>query len=185
GYPDLNPVFFPVFVDKDGKRIAFADSLKYPGVAGYTLMPQPFGFGHLYAPFRPPVPTTLRAFSTVPFDIHAGMQACDPTCHSNPNGDALALVSTARAQQFIVAARPRGGDRGPRAPASEDRHRPVPREELPEGHRAGPAGSPPTPPAPPRGRRPPGGRRAEWLFAGPGSRACHVPGGPLPAAGPL
>src|SRR6516165_2164963 len=88
GYPDLNPVFYPVFVDKDGKRIASANSLKYPGVAGYTIQVQVFGFGHLYAPFRPPVPTTLRAFSAVPFDIHAGMQACDPTTHTCPDGTA-------------------------------------------------------------------------------------------------
>src|SRR5207237_5925392 len=71
GYPDLNPVFYPIFVDKDGKRIPSADNLKYPGVAGYTLMAQPFGFAHLDAPFRPPVPTTLRSFSIVPCDIPA------------------------------------------------------------------------------------------------------------------
>src|SRR5947208_318722 len=93
GYPDLNPVFYPVFVDKDGKRIPSANSLKYSGVAGYTVIAQAFGFGHLYAPFRPPVSTTLRSFSIVPFDIHAGMQACDPTCHTDRNGDALALAS--------------------------------------------------------------------------------------------
>src|SRR5438132_1035785 len=44
GYPDLNPVFYPIFVDKEGKRIPFATSLKYPGVAGYTLQVQIFGF---------------------------------------------------------------------------------------------------------------------------------------------
>ncbi len=32
GYPDLNPVFYPIFVDKQGKRIPTATSLKYPGV---------------------------------------------------------------------------------------------------------------------------------------------------------
>src|SRR5271166_6109539 len=50
GYPDLNPVFHPIFVDKDGKRIAFARSLKTPGVAGYTFEVQVFGWGTLYTP---------------------------------------------------------------------------------------------------------------------------------------
>src|SRR5437762_4359227 len=109
GYPDLNPVFYPIFVDKDGKRIAFANSLNYPGVAGYTIQVQVFGFGHLYVPFRPPSQTTLRAFTAVPFDIHAGMQACDPTTHTCPDGTALAQVSNAGAQQFITEA---GRDRG-------------------------------------------------------------------------
>src|SRR5439155_634617 len=121
GYPDLNPVFYPVFVDKDGKRIAFATNLRYPGVAGYTLQVQAFGFGHLYVPFRPPVPTTLRAFTAVPFDIHAGMQACDPTTHTCPDGTALALVSNAGQQQFITeAGRDRGMVRGPTGISLDD-----------------------------------------------------------------
>src|SRR5207245_6437712 len=53
GYPDLNPVFYPIFVDKNGNRIPTAKSLKSPGVAGYNLQVQIFGFGHLYMPFRP------------------------------------------------------------------------------------------------------------------------------------
>src|SRR5262245_14594261 len=83
GYPDLNPIFYPIFVDKNGQRIAFARSLKFPGVAGYNLEVQVFGFGHLYMPFRPPVSTTLRAFTATPFDIHSGLQACDPTSATN------------------------------------------------------------------------------------------------------
>src|SRR5262249_48113416 len=64
--PALTPFFYPISVDKDGKRIAFAKSLNFPGVAGYTLEVRVFGFGHLYMPFRPPVSTTLRAFTTTP-----------------------------------------------------------------------------------------------------------------------
>src|SRR5262245_37539169 len=79
GYPDLNPIFFPIFVDREGKRIAFAKSLHDPAVAGYNLEVQVFGWGHLYMPFRPPVSTTLRSFTTTPADIHSGLQACDPT----------------------------------------------------------------------------------------------------------
>src|SRR5207302_3877120 len=104
GYPDLNPIFYPVFVDKDGKRIAFARNLKYPGVAGYTIEVQVFGFGHLYVPFRPPVSTTLRSFTITPFDIHSGLQACDPTTFTSPQQNGLALVSNAGAQQFVTAA---------------------------------------------------------------------------------
>jgi hypothetical protein len=109
GYPDLNPVFYPIFVDKKGKRIPFAKSLKFPGVAGYTIEVQVFGFGHLYMPFRPPVSTTLRSFTATPFDIHQGLQACDPTTFTSPKGNGLALVSNAGAQQFVTAA---GKDRG-------------------------------------------------------------------------
>ena len=84
GYPDLNPVFYPIFVDKNGQRIAFARNLKFPDVAGYTFEVQVFGFGHLYMPFRPPVSTTLRAFTPTPFDIHSGLQAYDPTTLHQP-----------------------------------------------------------------------------------------------------
>ncbi|MCI0640553.1 MAG: hypothetical protein L0Y72_06420 [Gemmataceae bacterium] len=109
GYPDLNPLLYPIFVDRTGQRIAFAKNLKFPEVAGYTIEVQVFGFGHLYMPFRPPVSTTLRSFTITPFDIHSGMQAHDPTIYTSPNRDALALISNAGAQQFITAA---GKDRG-------------------------------------------------------------------------
>src|SRR5207244_3457498 len=55
GYPDLNPAFYPIFVDRHGKRLPDAHDLRSPGVAGYTLQVQVFGFGHLYVPLRPPV----------------------------------------------------------------------------------------------------------------------------------
>ena len=102
----------PIFVDKDGKRIAFARNLKFPGVAGYTFEVQVFGFGHLYMPFRPPVSTTLRAFTPTPFDIHSRPAgATTRRRYTSPNGDGFALVSNAGAQQFVTAA---GKDRGAR-----------------------------------------------------------------------
>ena len=105
GYPDLNPIFYPIFVDIEGKRIADAKSLNASGVAGYTIEVQAFGFGHLYDPLRPPVPTTIRAFSATPFDIHSGLQACDPiTFTDSAKRDGCALVSNAGAQQFVTAA---------------------------------------------------------------------------------
>src|SRR5215831_2680898 len=109
GLPGLNPVFFPIFVDKDGKRIAFARNLKFPGVAGYTLEVQVFGHAHLYLPFRPPVSTTIRSFTATPFDIHSGLQAHDPTTYTSPKENGLGLISNAGAQQFVTAA---GKDRG-------------------------------------------------------------------------
>src|SRR5436305_1461237 len=93
GLPDLNPIFFPLFVDSQGKRIPGARNLHTPGVAGYTIEVQVFGFGHLNLSGRPPISTTLRSFSITPFDIHAGMQACDPTIFSCPDGGALAKIS--------------------------------------------------------------------------------------------
>src|SRR5437763_1484084 len=104
GYPDLNPVFYPIFVDRNGKYLPSARSLKSPGVAGYNLQVQVFGWGHLYLPGRPPVSTTLRAFTATPFDIHAGLQACDPTTFLSPHGKGLGLVSNAGAQQFVTEA---------------------------------------------------------------------------------
>ena len=62
-----------------------------------------FGFGHLYLPFRPPASNTLRSFIATPFDIHSGMQACDPTTFTDPDGDGFALVSNAGAQQCVTA----------------------------------------------------------------------------------
>ncbi|MBV9124220.1 MAG: hypothetical protein JO112_12755, partial [Planctomycetes bacterium] len=64
GYPDLNPVFYPIFVDENGKRIAWAKSLNSPEVAGYTFEVKVFGWGDLFVPFRPPTSTTLRAFTS-------------------------------------------------------------------------------------------------------------------------
>src|SRR5438552_505905 len=72
GKPDLNPLFSIIYVDRRGKRLAAAQDLRYPGVAGYTFEVQCFGFGHLNLPYRPPVSTTLRSFIATPFDIHIG-----------------------------------------------------------------------------------------------------------------
>jgi hypothetical protein len=184
GYPDLNPVFYPVFVDKAGQRIASADSLKYPGVAGYTIQVQVFGFGHLYAPFRPPSQTTLRAFTAVPFDIHAGLQACDPTTHTCPDGTALALVSNAGAQQFITeAGRDRGSVKGPTGISLDDPDRDGYCEEITEGDLDVVEWYLLNHPAPTRGRPSPEAKRGEWLFGTIGCALCHIPDWHLPAGG--
>jgi hypothetical protein len=181
GYPSLNPVFYPIFVDKHGKRIPFAKSLKFPGVAGYTLEVQVFGFGHLYMPFRPPVSTTLRSFTATPFDIHQGLQACDPTTFTSPNGDGLALVSNPGAQQFVTAA---GKDRGAvRAKTKsglpgislDDPDRDGYCEEITEGDLDMAEWYLLNHPAPTRGRLTRDVKTGEKLFHQVGCAKCHVP----------
>lgn len=176
GYPDLNPVFNPIFVDENGKRVAFAKSLKFPGVAGYTFEVQVFGFGHLYMPFRPPVPTTLRAFTAAPFDIHSGLQACDPTTSTSPNEDGLALVSNAGAQQFITAVgKDRGAARGKTGLSKDDPDRDGYCEEITEGDLDVTEWYLLNHPAPTRGKITPDVAAGEKLFHKAGCAACHVP----------
>jgi Di-haem oxidoreductase, putative peroxidase len=193
GYPDLNPVFYPIFVDKDGKRIPFARSLNFPGVAGYTIEVQVFGHGHLYLPFRPPVSTTLRAFTTTPFDIHSGLQACDPTTLTSPKENGLALVSNAGAQQFVTAAgKDRGGVKaktrsGLPGISLDDPDRDGYCEEISEGDLDVCEWYLLNHPAPARGRITKDVRAGERLFHQLGCAACHVPDWHLfahdPAAG--
>jgi hypothetical protein len=176
GYPDLNPIFYPIFVDKDGKRIASATSLKYPGVAGYTLQVQVFGFGHLFAPLRPPISTTLRAFTATPFDIHAGMQACDPTTFTSPHGDGLALVSNAGAQQFITEAlKDRARRRGPTGISMDDPDGDGYCEEISEGDLDTVEWYLLNHPAPARGRLTKDVRSGGKLFHEIGCVSCHTP----------
>jgi hypothetical protein len=180
GFPDLNPMLYPVFVDQDGKRIAFARNLKFPGVAGYTIEVQVFGFGNLYLPFRPPLSTTLRAFSATPFDIHSGLQACDPCTLTSPNEDALALVSNAGAQQFVTAAgKDRGGVRaktktGLLGISLDDPDRDGFCEELTEGDLDVTEWYLLNHPAPARGRITPDVVAGEKLFHKIGCASCHV-----------
>jgi hypothetical protein len=185
GYPDLNPVFYPIFVDKDGKRIPFAKSLHFPGVAGYTFQVQVFGFGHLYMPFRPPVSTTLRAFTATPIDIHSGLQACDPTTLTSRHGDGLALVSNAGAQQFVTeAGKDRGAVRGPTGISRDDPDRDGSCEEITEGDLDVMEWYFLNHPAPARGPITSDVVRGEKLFHGLGCAACHVPDWHLHAFNP-
>jgi hypothetical protein len=181
GYPDLNPVFYPIFVDKDGQRVPTARSLKSPGVAGYTIEVQVFGAGHLYLPFRPPVSTTLRAFTILPFDIHSGLQAHDPTTYTNPRKDALALVSNAGAQQFVSAAgRDRGGVRAKTTTgwpgiSLDDPDRDGYCEEISEGDLDVAEWYLLNHPAPARGRMTKDTIAGEKLMRKIGCTNCHVP----------
>lgn len=186
GKPGLNPLFNPIYVDKDGKRIPFADSLKFPGVAGYTFETQVFGFGHLYMPFRPPVSTTLRSFIATPFDIHMGLQPFDPTTLDDRGKiGGLSGVSNAGAQQFITAAgKDRGAVRGPTGISLDDPDRDGYCEEISEGDLDVTEWYLLNHPAPARGRITEDVRRGEAVFKQIGCASCHVPDWHLHAASP-
>ncbi|HEV3205004.1 MAG TPA: di-heme oxidoredictase family protein [Gemmataceae bacterium] len=176
GYPDLNPVFFPLFVDKDGKWLPAAKSLKSPGVAGYTLEVQVFGFGHLFTPLQPPNSTTLRAFTATPFDIHSGLQACDPTTFTSPKENGLGLVSNPGAQQFVSAAgKDRGAVRGKTGISLDDPDGDGYCDEITEGDLDIVEWYLLNHPAPARGRITPDVVEGEKQFHQIGCAACHLP----------
>jgi hypothetical protein len=176
GYPDLNPVFYPIFVNRDGKRLPLATSLHSPGVAGYTLEVQVFGLGHLYVPLQPPVSTTLRSFTSTPFDIHSGLQACDPTNFTSPRGDGLALVSNAGAQQFVTATgKDLGRVRGKTGISKDDPDHDGYCEEITEGDLDVVEWYLLNHPAPARSRATADVIQGEKLFKTIGCARCHVP----------
>ncbi len=185
GQPDLNPLFHPIYVDKNGKRIPFARDLKFPGVAGYTFEVQCFGFGHLHAPFRPPVSTTIRSFLATPFDIHMGLQAFDPTTLDDSAGTGLARVSNPGAQQFVTAAgRDRGAVRGPTGISKDDPDRDGYCEEISEGDLDVSEWYLLNHPAPARGEITEEVQQGERLFKQIQCASCHVPDWHLHAADP-
>jgi hypothetical protein len=185
GRPDLNPILNPIYVDKDGLRIAFARDLNFPGVAGYKFEVQCFGPGHLYMPFRPPVATTLRSFTATAFDIHSGLQACDPTTLNDPDGDGWAQVSNPGCLQCVTAAgKDRGAVRGPTGISKDDPDRDGYCEEITEGDLDVAEWYLLNHPAPARGQITPEVKRGEALFKQVGCAACHVPDWHLPAANP-
>lgn len=181
GMPGLNPIMYPVYVDRNGVRVAYAKNLRHPEVAGYQIDVQVFGWGNLYMPFRPPVQTTLRAFTSGPFDIHSGMQAHDPTSFTSPKRDAHALVSNPGCQQFITqATKDRGGVRAPTKSglpgiSLDDPDRDGYCEEISEGDMDVAEWYLLNHPAPTRGRVTEDVKAGEKLFAAIGCAACHVP----------
>jgi hypothetical protein len=183
GRPDLNPIFNPIYVDKDGKRIPMAHSLKFPGVAGYKFEVQCFGPGHLYLPFRPPVSTTLRAFTATAFDIHMGLQPFDPTTLNDRDGTGWSQVSNAGCLQCITAAgKDRGAVRGPTGISKDDPDRDGYCEEISEGDLDMAEWYLLNHPAPARGELTPEVRRGEARFKEIGCAVCHVPDWHLHAA---
>ncbi len=185
GRPDLNPLFNPIYVDSGGKRLASARDLRSPGVAGYTFEVQAFGFGHLHAPFRPPVSTTLRSFIATPFDIHSGLQAYDPTTLLDPDGDGLSQVSNPGALQCVTAAgKDRGAKRGPTGISLDDPDGDGHCEEITEGDLDLAEWYLLNHPAPARDEATDEARKGEQLFGTIGCAACHVADWHLSAQGP-
>jgi hypothetical protein len=136
GKPDLNSVCFVWYVDKNGKRIPWARSLKDQGVAGYNFEVQVFGWGHGRATLagRVPITSTLRAFTGQAVDNHSGLQAYDPTLNEEPNADGMALVSLPGAPQFFSGrVRDRGEVKDSRGVSLDDPDRDGVVEELTEG----------------------------------------------------
>jgi len=121
GRPNLNAAFSIIYVDQNGQRIPFATNLHFPGVAGYTLEFQSFGFGQLSAQFQPPIATTLRAFIATAWDTHCGLQAFDPVTSDNPDNLGFTGLSNAGQRQCITAAlKDRGVKRGPTGISLDD-----------------------------------------------------------------
>lgn len=182
GKPDLDPALHILYLDKDGKRVPWARSLKVDGVAGYTFDFQVFGFGHRA---RLPIASTLRAFTAQPWDIHSGLQAHDPTCLVEPNGDGLARVSLAGAPQFVSgASRDRGRVQGPGGISLDDPDRDGHVEEISEGDLDLAEWYLLNHPAPTQGPRTPEVARGEQLFRKAGCASCHVPDWRIEAANP-
>jgi hypothetical protein len=181
GYPDLNSVFWPIFVDKNGQRVAYARNLNHPEVAGYHFEVQVFGFGTPYMPFRPAISTTLRGFTITPFDIHSGLQGHDPTTYTSPKRDGLALVSNPGAQQFISSAgKDRGGVRAPTKTglpgiSLDDPDRDGYCEEISEGDLDVAEWYLLNHPSPTRGKKSSDSVAGEKLFHKLGCAVCHLP----------
>ncbi len=136
GKPDLNSVCFVWYVDKDGKRIPWARSLKDDGVKGYNFEVQVFGWGHGRAGLsgRIPITSTLRAFTGQAFDNHQGLQAFDKTLNDEPNQDGFALISQPGAPQFFNGStRDRGLMKNAQGISMDDPDRDGVVEELTEG----------------------------------------------------
>jgi hypothetical protein len=182
GQPDLNGTLHVIYVDRDGKRIPWARSLKVPGVAGYTFEVQVFGFGQRG---RLPVSSTLRGFAAQAFDTHAGLQAHDPTLSEEPREDGLARVSLAGAPQFISAVpRDRGNVLGPGGVSLDDPDRDGCVEEISEGDQDLLEWYQLNHPSPARGPLTPKVVSGERLFTRIGCAGCHTPDWRLPAANP-
>lgn len=185
GRPDLNDVFAVIYVDENGKRIAFADDLNFPGVAGYNIEVQVFGFGHLFAPVRPPIAPTLRSFTAQAWDIHSGLQAFDPTTLDDADGDGLSQWSNAGALQCITSAgRDRGKMRGPTKISRDDPDRDGYCEEISEGDLDLAEWYLLNHPAPAREKMTDIVREGERVFEAIGCANCHVPDWHLEGANP-
>lgn len=184
GEPDLNGIFYIVYVDGDGKRIPWAEKLTDAGVKGYRLEVQVFGQGRMRVSNRPPLAGTLRGFTAGAFDMHHGLQAYDPTTLADDDRDGISATSNAGCIQYITAA---GRDRGRvmrGAKSCDDPDRDGVEHELTEGDLDMAEWYLLNHPRPARGRQTARTANGETLFAGIGCTSCHTPDWYLPAANP-
>lgn len=180
GHPDLNPIVYVWYLDKDGHRIPWARDLNAPGVAGYNFEVQVFGFGQRDKIGHGALGSTLRAVGSNALDVHTGLQAHDPTANLEPGRDGLCGVSLAGARQFYTGfTRDEGTVLGAGGMSLDDPDRDGVCEEISEGdldlleffllnHPA------PTQQSGPRFAR---GRA---VFASAGCVECHTPDWKLP-----
>ncbi len=178
GKPDLNSVCFVWYVDKNGKRIAWARSLKDAGVAGYNFEVQVFGWGHGRATLagRIPITSTLRAFTAQAADNHQGLQACDKTLNDEPNNDGMALTSLPGAPQFFSGStRDRGLIKDANGISIDDPDRDGVPEELTEGDMDLIEFYQLNHPAPAETSLTPMRKQGKELLTTAGCTACHVP----------
>jgi hypothetical protein len=185
GRPDLNQVFYIVYVDGRGRRIPWAGKLTDPGVKGYRLEVQVYGHSQLRVANRPPIAGTLRAFTAAAFDIHQGLQAYDPTVLAEIGQTGISRVSNAGCVQFVTAAgRDRGRVLGKDGISLDDPDRDGVPHELTEGDLDVVEWYLMNHPRPARGRQTKQTRRGEQLFREIGCAECHTPNWYLPPALP-
>jgi hypothetical protein len=176
GHPHLDSICYIWYVDRDGKRIPWARSLRDPGVAGYSFEVQVFGHGQQDRQSHGGISGTLRAFTANAFDIHSGLQACDPTMNDEPRGDGLARVSMCGAQQFYTGAtRDRGLRRDARGVSLDDPDRDGVLEEITEGDLDLAEFYQLNLPRPAELRETPRRSRGRAVFGRLGCVSCHVP----------
>jgi hypothetical protein len=178
GKPDLNPILYVWYVDGQGKRIPWARSLKEPGVAGYSFEVQVLGHGQRDRLSHGGVTGTIRAFSAQAFDMHAGLQAHDPTINEE-------RVSLAGAPQFFTGyTRDRGQIRTWAGISLDDPDRDGVVEEISEGDLDLIEWYQLNLPRPAELRRTPRRGRGHDLFVSIGCAKCHVENWTIEAANP-
>jgi len=168
GVPDLNPVFRIWYVDANGRRLPTATSLNAPGVAGYNFQMRLYGWTINNG--------TLRGFTTAPMNVHAGIQAFDPTTNDDPDGDGLSGISNAGAQQFTIDASPdTGRNRNAQGLSLDDPDADGYINEMTEGDLDIAEWNMLNAPTPALWRQTGDSRRGRKLFHQFGCATCHVP----------